>query len=100
MNMSGEKLRDDVAAQSGNYIALYLMCILITWSLLCLYGHDAFDSLFFSMSMQGNVGLEIGQMSQTIEWPLKIVGIFNMWMGRLEIYPVLITLRAFFEVFK
>ena len=100
MNMSGEKLKDDVAAQSGNYIALYLMCILITWSLLCLYGHDAFDSLFFSMSMQGNVGLEIGQMSQTIEWPLKIVGIFNMWMGRLEIYPVLITLRAFFEVFK
>lgn len=100
MNMSGEKLRDDVAAQSGNYIALYLMCILITWSLFCLYGHDAFDSLFFSMSMQGNVGLEIGQMSQTIEWPLKIVGIFNMWMGRLEIYPVLITLRAFFEVFK
>ena len=100
MNMSGEKLRDDVAAHSGNYIALYLMCILITWSLLCLYGHDAFDSLFFSMSMQGNVGLEIGQMSQTIEWPLKIVGIFNMWMGRLEIYPVLITLRAFFEVFK
>lgn len=100
MNMSGEKLRDDVAAQSGNYIALYFMCILITWSLLCLYGHDAFDSLFFSMSMQGNVGLEIGQMSQTIEWPLKIAGIFNMWMGRLEIYPVLITLRAFFEVFK
>ena len=100
MNMSGEKLKDDVAAQSGNYIALYLMCILMTWSLLCLYGHDAFDSLFFSMSMQGNVGLEIGQMSQTIEWPLKIVGIFNMWMGRLEIYPVLITLRAFFEVFK
>lgn len=52
------------------------------------------------MSMQGNVGLEIGQMSQTMEWPLKIAGIFNMWIGRLEIYPVLITLRAFFEVFK
>ena len=47
MNMSGEKFKDDVAAQRGNYIALYFMCILITWSLLCLYGHDAFDSLFF-----------------------------------------------------
>jgi trk system potassium uptake protein TrkH len=50
--------------------------------------------------MQGNVGLEIGQMSQALELPLKVIGIFNMWTGRLEIYPVLITMRAFFEIFK
>ena len=98
--MDGKELKEIVAAQSGNYIALYLMFIVFTWSILCLYGHNPIDSLFFSMSMQGNVGLEIGQMSQTLEWPLKIVGIFNMWTGRLEIYPVIITLRAFFEVFK
>lgn len=100
LKVSGEKLSEDVATQSGNYITLYFMCILITWSLLCLYGHDPFNSLFFTMSMQGNIGLEIGQLSQTIEWPLKAIGIFNMWTGRLEIYPVLITLRAIFEVFK
>jgi trk system potassium uptake protein TrkH len=100
MKMDGKELKESVAAQSGNYIALYLMFIVFTWSLLCLYGHDPIDSLFFSMSMQGNVGLEIGQMSQALEWPLKIVGIFNMWAGRLEIYPVILTLRAFFEFFK
>ena len=100
VKISDKKLTDSVAAQSGNYIALYFLCILITWALLCLYGHNAFDSLFFTISIQGNVGLEIGQMSQTLEWPLKIMGIFNMWTGRLEIYPVLITLRAFFEIFK
>ncbi|WP_292895707.1 TrkH family potassium uptake protein [Methanobrevibacter sp.] len=96
----GKKLSDDVVEQSGNYITIYLLFILITWSLLCLYGHDTFDSLFFAVSMQGNVGLEIGQISQALEWPLKVVGIFNMLTGRLEIYPVLITLRAFFEIFK
>ena len=100
MKMAGETLSEKVTTQSGNFITLYFLCILITWSLLCLYGHDPFHSLFFTMSMQGNVGLEIGQLSQTIEWPLKIVGMFNMWTGRLEIYPVLITLRAIFEVFK
>lgn len=100
MKMDGKELKESVATQSGNYIALYLMFIVFTWSLLCLYGHDPIDSLFFSMSMQGNVGLEIGQMSQALEWPLKIVGIFNMWAGRLEIYPVILTLRAFFEFFK
>ena len=97
---SDQKLTEEIVAQSGNYIALYFMCILITWSLLSLYGHDPFNSLFFTMSMQGNVGLEIGQISQTMEWPLKIIGMFNMLSGRLEIYPLLITMRAVFEIFK
>jgi trk system potassium uptake protein TrkH len=100
MNMSGKKLPEKVSEQSGNFITLYFLCILVTWAILCLYGHNPFDSLFFTMSMQGNIGLEIGHMSQTIELPLKVLGIFNMWTGRLEIYPVLITLRAFLEIFK
>lgn len=100
LKVSGKKLPDKVVAQSGNFIALYLMFVLFTWSLLCLYGHDPFDSLFFAMSMQGNVGLEIGQISQTLELPLKVVGIFNMWTGRLEIYPVLIAFRTLLEIFR
>ena len=100
LQKSGQKISENVVEQSGNYITIYLILILVTWSLLCLYGHDTFDSLFFTISMQGNVGLEIGQMSQSLEWPLKVLGIFNMMTGRLEIYPILITLRAFFELFK
>lgn len=100
LDRSGGKLSEKVAIESGNYITLYMLFILFTWSLLCLYGHDPFHSLFFTMSMQGNVGLEIGQISLNLEWPLKIVGIFSMWLGRLEIYPVLITLRAALEIFR
>ena len=100
LEISGKRITDDLVAESGNFITLYLICILITWILICSYGHDPFNSLFFTISMQGNVGLEIGQMSQSIELPLKVVGIFNMWIGRLEIYPVLIAFRAFFEIFK
>ncbi len=100
LERANKYISEKVVEQSGNYITLYFILILITWSLLCLYGHDPLNSLFFTFSMQGNVGLEIGQMSQNLELPLKIIGIFNMWTGRLEIYPVLITLRAFFEIFK
>lgn len=95
-----EKISEKLVEQSGNYITLYFFFIVFTWSLLCLYGHDPLNSLFFTFSLQGNVGLEIGQMSQNIEMPLKLVGILNMWTGRLEIYPVLITARAFLEFFK
>ena len=96
----GKKLSDEVVEQSGNFMALYFILILITWALLCLHGHDPFNSLFFTMSLQGNVGLEIGQISQALQPQLKIIGILNMLTGRLEIYPVLITFRAFFEIFK
>ena len=100
LKISGKKVKNDVLAESGNFITLYLLFIVITWVALCSYGHDPFNSLFFAISMQGNVGLEIGQMSQALELPLKIIGIFSMWIGRLEIYPVLITFRVFFEIFK
>lgn len=97
---SKNNISEKAVEQSGNYITIYLLFILVTWAALCLYGHDTFDSLFFTVSMQGNIGLEIGQMSQSLELPLKVVGIFSMLLGRLEIYPILVTLRAFLEIFK
>ena len=100
IQISGHKLTEKAILQSGNYITLYLICILITWSLICLYGHDPIISLFYTISLEGNVGLEIGQLTQSLQPELKLISIFNMWSGRLEIYPVLITLRSFFEVFK
>ena len=100
LERSNKFITEKLVTQSGNYITIYLLFILVTWSLLCLYGHDPLNSLFFTFYMQGNVCLEIGQMSQSLEWPLKVLGIFNMMTGRLEIYPVLITLRTFFEIFK
>lgn len=100
LQISGQKIPEKAVSQSGNYITLYMLCILFTWALFCLYGHDPFNSLFDTMSVQGNVGLGLGEIEHTLEDPLKIISMFNMWTGRLEIYPVLITLRAGFEIFK
>ncbi len=100
LQISGQKITSKAVAQSGNYITLYMICILITWSLLCLYGHEPIEGLFFTMSLQGNVGLEIGHVTSALQPQLKLISIFNMWSGRLEIYPVLITIRSFFEIFK
>lgn len=100
IKMVNTRVSDKAVSDSGNYITLYLICIIITWALFCLYGHDPFYSLFDTISMQSNVGLSTGIITPAVETPLKIVGMFNMWTGRLEIYPVLITLRAMFEIFK
>lgn len=100
IKLSHTKISEKAVGDSGNYITLYMICILITWSLFCLYGHDPFNSLFDTISIQGNVGLTLGEIDFSLETPLKLISIFNMWTGRLEIYPVLITLRAGFEIFK
>lgn len=100
VKLHGRKIPENAIAQSGNFITLYMMFIMFTWALFCLYGNDPFRSLFSAISLQGNNGLDLGIINSSLNPVLKVASIFNMWTGRLEIYPVLITLRAFFEIFK
>ena len=100
VKLHGHVIPDKAISQSGNFITLYMMFIMFTWALFCLYGYDPFRSLFAAMTLQGNNGLELGIINHTLNPVLKVVSMFDMWTGRLEIYPVLITLRAFFEIFK
>lgn len=100
IRLSKTKVSEKAISDSGNFITLYMICIMATWSLFCLFGHDPFKSLFDTISIQGNIGLTLGEITFSLEDPLKVISIFNMWTGRLEIYPVLITLRTFFEIFK
>ena len=100
VKLHGHKIPEKSIAQAGSYITLYMMFIMFTWALFCLFGYDPFRSLFAAMSLQGNNGLELGIIDYTLNPIIKIVSMFDMWTGRLEIYPVLITLRAFFEIFK
>ena len=100
VKLHGHKIPEKAISQAGNYITLYMMFIMFTWALFCLFGYDPFRSLFAAMSLQGNNGLELGIITPTLHPVLKLVSMFDMWTGRLEIYPVLITLRAGFEIFK
>ena len=100
IKINGNKIPEKAISQSGNYITLYLMFIMFTWALFCLFGYDPFNSLFAAISLQGNNGLELGIINTSLNPILKVVCMLDMWTGRLEIYPVLISARAFFEVFK
>lgn len=100
IKLNGNSISDIEIGQAGNFIALYLMFILVTWALFCLFGYDPFKSLFAAMSLQGNNGLELGIVNHTLNPALKIISMLNMWTGRLEIYPILVLLRAGFEIFK
>lgn len=91
---------DKVIAESGSYISLYLVFILISWIIFCMFSYNPFKSLFGLVSLQGNVGLELGIVNGQLPDILKVISIFNMWIGRLEIYPSLILIRGILEMFK
>ncbi|ADJ15351.1 TrkH family potassium uptake protein [Halalkalicoccus jeotgali] len=50
--------------------------------------------LFEVASAQSNVGLSTGITGPAMPTVVKVAFLFNMWIGRLEIVPVLVVLRA------
>ena len=100
VKLNGNIISEKAIGEAGKFIVLYMIIIFITWALFCLFGYDPFKSLFASMSLQGNNGLELGIIHHTMNPILKIVSMVNMWTGRLEIYPTLVLLRAGFEIFR
>ncbi|HEC75944.1 MAG TPA: TrkH family potassium uptake protein [Thermoplasmatales archaeon] len=52
------------------------------------------DAIFEVCSAQGNVGLSVNITSLTMNPVAKFMLILNMWVGRLEIIPILVLIRA------
>jgi len=75
----------------GFFIAygLILICstLVVTWS-----GFPLVDAFFESASALGTVGLSTGVTSPGLSAGIKLLFIFEMWAGRLEILPVMMTL--------
>lgn len=100
IKISGRRISEKEIGKTGNFITLYLIIIAITWLIFCFYGYPPFDSLFSIISLQGNNGLDVGVLNNTLHPVLKAVSILDMWVGRLEIYPILVLFRGIFEIFK
>jgi trk system potassium uptake protein TrkH len=56
------------------------------------------DSFFEVCSAQGNVGLSTGITKISMEPTAKIMLIFNMWIGRLEIIPIIVLAKSIFGI--
>ena len=54
------------------------------------------DSFFEVCSAQGNVGLTTGITKIAMDPIGKIMLIFNMWIGRLEIIPIIVLIKSMF----
>jgi trk system potassium uptake protein TrkH len=79
------------------YAILYIIVLCLGAVIFMAGGHSAADSLFEVASAEGNVGLSVGITNSAMPAYEKVVLIIEMWVGRLEIFPVLTLLAVPFR---
>jgi trk system potassium uptake protein TrkH len=79
---------------------LYVMLYVLGTVIGLFYGYSLTASAFESVSAAGNVGLTTGVTHYTMPTLLKVVYIFEMWAGRLEILAVLAMFAYFFNMLR
>ena len=92
--IGGKRINEREIKEASAYIALFFMFLVFGWIMMTLYGLDPFTALFDVISIQSNNGLSTGIVFGGLPTPLKLTLIFLMWIGRLEIIPVLVLFRT------
>ena len=93
--MDGKKLEDRVIRGTLLFLAAYVLLFFLSLLLVCL-DHVDFNSGFTAVAATlNNIGPGLGQVGPTCNFgflsPLsKLVLIFDMLAGRLELFPLLI----------
>lgn len=106
IKFGGKRLTEDKITReiSEAMLIIFLWLVFLgfsTISLLHLMPQFTVEKLLFELaSAQSNVGLSTGVTSATMPVAAKVLLIFNMWIGRLEIIPVLLLFRALIRGFR
>lgn len=77
------------------FILLYFLMLILSFLVFAIYDYPILTSFYEVTSAIGTVGLSSGVTGVGLESPLKIILILNMWIGRIEILPLLYFIRYF-----
>ncbi len=92
------RIIDDSVIKSIYFLILvYFLFIILGILVLTFNGYAVNESAFEVVSAQSNVGLTIGITDQAMPATAKLMLIINMWVGRLEIIPILSVLGIIFS---
>jgi trk system potassium uptake protein TrkH len=89
-HVSELNVTDDVLRLVGAFVFTYFIVYIASVILLLLYYNNISQVIFEVASAMSNVGLSSGLMTASSPAAVKVVFIIDFWMGRLEIWPVLL----------
>lgn len=84
------------------YIVLYLMIVVVSTTLLLFCGMDGVEAASGAVASLGNVGPALGSLSASgnyhaVPYLAKFIFTLDMFLGRIEIYPLLIVVSLIFK---
>ena len=86
------KITDDVLKVTGAFVFTYFVIYIASVIIVLIYNSDVARVIFEVASALSNVGLGSGIIVPSSPALVKIVFIIDFWMGRLEIWPVLLVI--------
>lgn len=102
VRLSGQHLPDSTVSSVMMYIVVYVILIFISILIVMMCGADAADAVSGVIASIGSVGPGVGDLGSldnySSQLPLvKMLFTFDMFLGRLEIYPLLIVISLIFR---
>lgn len=95
-----QKINEEEKSEITSYLVLYMIVFLCGTFVFVLCGNSVLTSMFEFSSALGTVGLSCGIINYLSSPILLWTGIIGMFMGRLEIYVILIALFKVYNDIK
>jgi len=101
VHVDGKPVATQAVAKVNAFFAIYIAIIMIVALYLTFFGLDVFDAIYTSMSAISNVGIGFGVTGPAGSWAClpaaaKWVLAFEMMVGRLELFTVLVIFSRSF----
>ena len=102
VRMSGHHLPDSAVSSVFLYIVVYVMVIFVSILAVILCGSEPVEAISGVISSVGSVGPGLGGVASLENYSMqpemsKLIFSFDMFLGRLEIFPVFIAISMIFK---
>lgn len=102
VRLSGHHLADSAVSAVFLYVVVYVMVVVVSLIAVVLCGSEPVEAVSGVISSVGNVGPGLGGVASLENYSMqpemsKLIFTFDMFLGRLEVFPVLIVLSMIFK---
>ena len=102
VKMGGHYLPDNVVSSVFMYIVIYVVVIFISILAVILAGSEPVEAISGVISSVGSVGPGLGDVASMDNYSAqpvmsKLIFTFDMFLGRMEIYPIFIVISLMFN---